>query len=293
MKVSDHMDITNYAVDLYWMFSPTELADKFKFNVDDIQEGARSIRNGALDAGARNLHYFNHNNRFEPKKVKLFGAFHIYTLYPTAEHILKKYVQELSRNISEGISKYTFILIGKILHLVQDMSSPAHVIPVYHSHKMRDSFEVRLNSRMGFYLSNFNINQDRFNRVCEPTSNDMCIEHIYRNAALTTLERIHKSNSEFRVEINGESRRVGWDLFWKYDEQSDIGFCKKREIKIDGFGCYGPLGKFFGKEQIQVRNNKYKVNNSVYDDLCNYVVRKSIEDSLRVLVCVDNQIRQS
>ncbi len=292
MKTSDHMDITSYAVDLYWMFSPTRLADTFKNNVDEIQEGARLVQNGNFKHRTRTLHFFNHNNRFKPKEIKLLGVLPLYTIYPTAEHILRSYIQELREELSEKISKKAYLLIGKILHLVQDMSSPAHVVPIYHSLKRGDSFESKLNSRMSQYLNNFNISQERFNGVCESICSDNCIESIYRNAALQTLERIHKSNSEFRIEINGETRKAGWDLFWRSGEKSGVSFYKSRQINIPGFGSYGPLGRHFGREQVEVRKNRYVVNQNIYDDLCSYFVRKSIEDSLRVLACIENQIEQ-
>ncbi len=292
MKATDHMDITNCAVDLYWMFSPTELADKFKSNVNEIGEGAKLAQNGTLKR-TRTLHFFNRNNRIKPKEIRLFGTFPLYTIYPTAEHILGSYVQELKEELSGKISKNAYLLMGKILHLVQDMSSPAHVVPIYHSLKRSDSFESRLSSRMSMYLNNFNISQERFNRVCESICSDNCIESIYRNAALQTLERIHSSNSEFRVEINGESRSAGWDLFWRHDGQSDTSFFCRRKVDIEGFGRYGPLGRHFGKEKVEVSNNNYTVGREIYDELCSYIVRKSIEDSLRVLFCIENLVKQS
>jgi hypothetical protein len=193
-------------------------------------------------------------------------------------------------DISQGISKNSYILMGKILHLVQDMSSPANVVPVYRSPKSGDSFEDRLTSRLSLYLSHFNFNQDRFNTVCECSIGENCIEYIYQDAALKTLERITNSNSEFNVEVNGESRKAGWDLFWNDNEAQHSSFCKCNLNSIKGFGQYGPLGRHFGQERVDVSKNRYVVNNRIYDDLCNFVVKKSIEDSLRVLICIDNLV---
>ncbi len=293
MKIKDHMDITDYAVDLYWMFSPTELAEEFKRNAGKIRDGASLIKSGNFQQGARTLHFFNHKNRFKPKKIKLFGSMPVYTVYPTSEHSLRSYVRELRQDISQGFSNNSYILIGKILHLIQDMSSPANVIPVYHRSNRSDSFETGLNSRVGSYLSNFNFNQERFNMVSECSVGVDCIESVYQNAALRTLERINSSNSEFNVVINGEPRKVGWDLFWKSDEHAASSFYRDRISRKKGFGYYGPLGKHFGQEQVKVSKNNYVVNKEIYDDLCSFILKKSIEDSLRVLICIDNQIKSA
>jgi hypothetical protein len=286
------MDITRFAVDLYWMFSPTELADELKNNANNIKEGAGGIKNGALRCKPRTMHYFNHKNRFKPKKITLFGLTPIFTLYPTSEHSLRHYIQELRKDISEGISKNSYLLIGKILHLVQDMSSPPNVVPVYHSPKSGDSFESRLSYRMGSYLNNFNYNQERFNAVSECSVGENCIENIYQGAALQTLEHITSTNSQFNIEIDGETKEAGWDLFWKGDEHTDTSSNGYRLLNR-GFGRYGPLGKHFGREQVKVARNRYVVNSKIYDELCSYLVKKSIEDSLKVLICVENHMKQS
>ena len=36
------------------------------------------------------------------------------------------------------------ILVGRILHHVQDMSTPSHVVPVYHGLVVKDRFETHL-----------------------------------------------------------------------------------------------------------------------------------------------------
>jgi hypothetical protein len=272
------------------MFSTTELAEEFKRNIKKIQEGARLIKNGAFQQGSRTLHFFNRKNRFKPRDIKLFGSLPLYTIYPTSEHSLRNYIQQLKDEISQGVSENRYILIGKILHIVQDMSSPANVVPVYRSPRSGDSFEDRLNSKMGLYLSHFNFNQDRFNRVCECSVGEDCLEYIYQDAAQKTLDRITKSDSEFSVEVNGETIKAGWDLFWEDDDPTTSFFYKCKLNSIKGFGRYGPLGRHFGQERVDISKNRYVVNNRIYDDLCNFFVKKSIEDSLRVLVCIDNRL---
>lgn len=292
MKMQDHMDITSFAVDLYWMFSPTDLADKFKENSGKIKEGAGLVKKESLQRKAHTLHFFNHKNRFKPKKVRMFGLSPIFTIYPTSEHSLRSYIHELRRDLAEGFSKNSFHLVGKILHLVQDMSSPPNVVPVYHSANSGDSFESRLNYRLDSCLSNFNYNQDRFNMVSQCSVGENCIENIYQGAALTTLGHINSSNSRFNIEVDGETRKAGWDLFWNGDEQVRSS-CKMHGLhRIEGFGCYGPLGKHFGQEQVKVARKRYVVNTNVYDGLCQFVVRKAIEDSLKVLICIENQLKR-
>ncbi len=295
MKIEDHIGITDYAVDLYWMFSTTELAENFKKNIKEILEGARSAGNRIIQSRSRNLHFYNNGNRLKPKKVKLLGAIPLYTLYPTSEYYLQDCIDELDREMLNGISKNTYVLIGKILHLVQDMSSPAHVVPVYHSFRSGDSFESRLNSRMSLYMSNYTLSQDGFNRICcndINLMNNKCIEMIYKDAASQTIDRICTSKSSIEVKVNGKPAKVGWDLFWKNHEETNSRFGYSKGTRIDGFGRYGPLGKHFGQERVTVLKNKYEIHKNVYDGLCHFVVKKSIEDSLRVLSCIGRRVEE-
>ena len=292
MKMKDHMDITSFAVDLYWLFSPTDLADAFKENIADIKEGAGLVKKESLQRNTHTLHFFNHKNRFEPNKIKLLGLSPTLTLYPTSEHSLRKYIQELGQNLAEGLSKNSYHLVGKIMHLVQDMSSPPNVIPVYHTADGSDSFETRLNYKLGSFLSGFNYNQERFNLVSECSAGENCIENVYQGAALTTLEHINSSKSKFDIEIDGKTKKAGWELFWDGDEQVRSSPSRYRLHRIKGFGRYGPLGKHFGQEQVKVARQRYVVNSSIYDELCGFVIRKSIEDSLKILICIEKQLER-
>lgn len=295
MRIEDHMEITDYAVNLYWLFSSTELADSYKENINIIQEGARSTGSKILQSGVRNLHYYNHGNWLKPKKVKLFGAFPLYTLYPTSEHSLRQYIAELGKELAEGASNNTYILIGKILHLVQDMSSPAHVVPVFHSLKTRDGFEERLNSRIKLYISNYTLSQDGFNKICYDHgyhAGQQCIERIYRDAAGKTIDYIRNEKTQFEVKINGELTRSGWHLFWMNHEQMQSGTIYGRRPRLNGFGGYGPLGKHFGQEKVTAYGSNYEIHKNVYEKLNNFVVRKSIEDSIRILNCIGHQLEQ-
>ena len=289
MKIEDHIVITDYAVDLYWMFSNTELAENYKQNIKKIQEGAKSAGKRIIKSRSRNLHFYNHGNRLKPKKVKLLWVLPLYTLYPTSEYYLRNCIDELGKEMADGISSKAYVLIGNILHLIQDLSSPPNVVPVFHSLITRDSFEDRLNSRMKLYMSNYTLSQEGFDNVCDELKyhkDKQCIELIYRDAASRTIDYIRSKKTQFDVKIDGELKKSGWDLFWKNYQQQDSRFSYGKRPGIDGFGRYGPLGKHFGQEQITIFSKKYEIHKNIYEKLSNFVVRKAIEDSIRVLCCV-------
>ena len=295
MRIEDHMEITNYAVDLYWMFSSTEMAEKYKENVKEIQEGARSAGSRVMQSGARNLHYYNRGNRLKPRKVKLFGIIPLYTLYPSSEHCLRDYIDELHLQMAQGMSENTYVLIGKILHLVQDLSSPTHITPVFHGFKSRDSFEERLNSRIKLYLGNYTLSQDGFNKICheqERHHEPQCIEWIYQDAAYRTIDFISDKKSQFEVKIDGEITQSGWHLFWMNHEHVQFDPIYGNKPKLHGFGSYGPLGKHFGQERITAFRKKYEIPQHVYERLSHFVVRKSIDDSIRILNCIGQRLEQ-
>jgi hypothetical protein len=296
MRIEDHVEITDYAVNLYWMFSTTELAENYKENIKKIQEGAKSAGNRIMQSRARNLHFYNYGNRLKPRKIKLFGVLPLYTLYPSSEHCLRDYIGELGREIDEGISVNAYELIGKILHLVQDVSSPPHVAPVFHSLRTRDSFEDRLNSRIKLYISNYTLSQEGFNQICcseEYPRDQQCIESIYNDAAGKTIDYIRNKKTQFEVKINGELKESGWHLFWMDHEYMQSGSIFGKRPKLRGFGGYGPLGKHFGQERITTSRDRYEIHKNVYEKLSNFVVRKSIEDSIRIMHCIGQMIEQA
>ncbi len=57
-----------------------------------------------------------------------------------------------------------------------------------------------------------------------------------------------------------------------------------------GFGCYGSLGKHFGKTRFESAGNEYEVDAAVIEGLDRDLVQKAVEDSLKVLMFAEVEL---
>ncbi len=145
-------------------------------------------------------------------------------------------VQESEQSLSghhheeEEAERSVFLLVGRIVHHIQDAAVPSHVVPV--NHFADDGFEKT--ELRNYYDSSFSITDCPRIRAAEPS-------HILRNTALTTLARIEKPVS-FRT--YKRVKQAPWSkVFW----QASTG---------EGFGEYGLLGNGFGKAVIELEDGR-------------------------------------
>lgn len=287
MNPGDHQKITKRAIDLYHLHCPGPFSRHLNRYAEEVIEGSKEADTTPLTVRATNWHFYPANDRLAPIKTKLLGFMPI-TIYPTSDHILKRRIEELKKEISKGISEDVFNLVGRILHHIQDMSTPAHAVPVYHGLDVLDLVEDELNVRDSFeeyseenidtVLDTIIVDHAHFEATTEaPLSPDALYEH----AAQRTLKTLYGPHQGFHAKVDGVSTHIGWDSYWR-PWSSD----RTDEASLYGFGSYGPLGHAFGKNHVLVGQVHYEVP----PQACSQLYRKQLScmvlDSLRALAFV-------
>ncbi|MDA1074505.1 MAG: hypothetical protein O3A63_07070 [Proteobacteria bacterium] len=128
--------------------------------------------------------------------------------------------EELS---AEEESTEQYRLLGRVVGYVQDVTSPAHTVPVYVSRWWR----LSLSDRFDQYPVDLASVAESVARSCEQLMAPVeSLAWVLQEAALETLTAV-------QGQINGLP--VSWEAFWTISENPG------------GFGEYGPAGNNFGR----------------------------------------------
>ncbi len=291
MKPGDHQKITRRAIELYQLHCPGPFSGHLNRYAEDIVEGSKEADTKPLTIRATNWHFYPANERLKPIKTRLLGLMPI-TIYPTSDHILRRRIDELDKEIRKGISDDIFNLVGRILHHIQDMSTPAHVVPVYHGLdvldlvedeiNVRDSFEEYSERNIDSVLGGIIVDHARFQELVHaPQPPDA----LYDHAARRTLKTLYGPDQGFQARVNGVSARLGWDSYWCPWSSDETD-----EASLHGFGSYGPLGHAFGKSHVLVEDTRYEIPAQACAQLYRTQLSCMIFDSLVVLAHVQQRL---
>ncbi len=285
MKPGDHQKITRKAVELFMAHDQGDFSALLQRYIDDIIDGSKDADTKPLHIRSTNWHFYRANDLLQPIRIKILGLMPL-TIYPTSDHILKLRIEQLQKECRKGASDDLFNLAGRILHHTQDMSTPAHVVPVYHGLDVLDFVEDAINVHDSFEdhsetiseqtLVSMDIDATRFNEI---VANPCDLFSNYDTAARRTLELLYEdSTSTFSATVNGEEKQLPWSLFWQ-QWTPDL----HDDASLHGFGQYGILGKHFGQTNIHVNGDHYHIPADVYDAFYRQQIGKMLEDSIRAL----------
>lgn len=228
--ISDHRVITRKAVAVFNACYP-ELGFT-AYDMDVIIKGNLSEDYNLATKWLRNSHYYN------PQKW-------VRTLYRDDASYRVKY---LVRKLRETQKKRIYIL-GKIVHFVQDVSSPPHVMPIVHG--LGDGFEK------------FSISEEAIKTLqvaCPHQPLPPMV--VLREYALQTLAQVKKTAIATR---GGEKYEFSWQLFW-YE-----GLGSK-------FGYYGFFGNNFGQTKpIVILRHVYKFKKELFRQFKLQQMQQAIE----------------
>jgi len=285
MKPGDHQKITRKAAEIFLRHDQSDFSTLLQRYIDDLIEGSRDADTKPLHIRSTNWHFYRANDLLQPIHIRILGLMPL-TIYPTSDHILKLRIGELQKECRKGPSDDLFNLVGRILHHTQDMSTPAHVVPVYHGLDVLDLVEDAINVRDSFEdhsetiseqtLADMDISHARFNAI---VANPCDLFSNYDTAARRSLALLYEgATSTFSARLNGEDTTLPWSLFWQpwtaglHDDAS-----------LHGFGQYGILGKHFGQTDIHVNGDHFHIPADVYDTFYRQQIGKMLEDSIRAL----------
>jgi hypothetical protein len=286
MDLCDHARITKKAISMYLQHagatSNAHLFDDYKLAIvsgcaiEDVFPPYERLKK---------WHFFPENVELKSLGRRKALGITFENVDPTSRRLCLERADQLARECLNGPSIKLFWLVGCVLHHVQDMSTPPHVVPVYHEPFSRDSYESYSVKSTPKRLETVHVSSSEFSQLKAQLTRSF---NLYDEAARATLDYIYDYTSRsFSVSINGEVREVGCDEFWKRCSQHSLGPHVKGGA---GFGCYGSLGQHFGKTRFKRERDEYEVEAAVFERVHGDLVHKAVEDSLKVLMFADAEL---
>jgi hypothetical protein len=195
---------------------------------------------------------------------------------PNSAYLVALRQRKLVEELEHGLSERLFTRFGRLLHHIQDMSTPTHVVPVYHGPGMPDPYEEFLDSQWEEDICPFIAGN------LADTANAAQFSDLYQAAAQATLEKLAPHGLRINVLIDGVDTQADSTLFWLSHDQVEGG--PKPHLYKHGFGGFGILGKHFGKTGMhRVDGHGYEITIKTYRDIAVTFVKKAINDSLAAL----------
>lgn len=209
-----------------------------------------------------NWHFYNRD-----KKI---GHYWKYFLYcdGSNEHIFNERLNALKDMINaKKPLKDIYEMAGRIAHHIQEMSSPPHVVPIYHVYDDRfDTYEpVNLP-----VFDSLTICKDLKDSIHKPPE-------LLEQASQHTLKIIEGTieSGDGKI-IEGET----WINFWGGPEDQELA----------GFKTYGKYGNVFGENPPCKNESCGAFNRGVYDRFYNECYRRAVTDTVRLLIYLDQEI---
>jgi hypothetical protein len=156
--------------------------------------------------------------------------------------------------------------LGHLIHHLQDMAAPPHVIPV--SHGLTDGFEenTEVTGDISSGLSCAEI-QNQTEGFLE----------IHQNTALTTLSRVR--NSSFPMHIQSSSGQPPPANPNVYLSTTNFWFPSTDST----FGKYGIFGNVFGQTTFKINDRTYSVPANFYQDYKRQQLKLAVRSSIQGL----------
>jgi hypothetical protein len=209
---------------------------------DTLRMGNRSEDTNYFRKALRFSHFFNPFKAIKPTWAMINRSTSDVRVESLVEQILSRKARWDDLKNSENL--------GIIIHHIQDMAVPLHVIPVNHplpSHGFRESFES-YKSR-GQALGALKAEAPDCNRL-STIKNPL---EVLTDLAKRTHRKVTKRT--FPLVINGMPFLGTWLYFW-----TPQGADPK-----SGFGNYGILGHAFGRSRISIPNMNIEIEPKEYD----------------------------
>lgn len=218
---------------------------------------------------------------------------------------LQRWERQADGEVLEALLETT----GRIMHHIQDMSTPAHVVPVYHDPLFKDHYESYIEQYArkieahlqdgdapgpaGDRLKVFVRRDEISAAIAEHSRGSLqdSLKSLYDGSAQDTLTLLR--DGAVTIYCNGEPGRFSLEQFWQPNDGnkktgSDIFWLQK---SAEDFGSFGPLGNNFGKMIFSVNRESggepvetlYEGNPDEYLRVYRQLLKKTLLDSIVVL----------
>jgi hypothetical protein len=208
-----------------------------------------------------NWHFYNNDNNIGRYYFLFYGAND-----KTFQKLLKKLESLLTSNQPNPVEIYK--VAGRIAHHIQDMSTPPHVVPVYH-HK-DDAFENYMPSSV------FGENTSGLCGVLKAPV--VAPGDIFGQAAQNTLKAVA---GQVVFDSGKTVENETWVKFWGGEDDK----------KLDGFKNYGVYGNVFGRIPPCYSHVCRLYGKDTYDRFFNGCYGRAVTDTMRLLLFIDQRLK--
>lgn len=158
--------------------------------------------------------------------------------------------------------------LGRLLHHLQDMSTPSHVIPVYHDPCFADAYEVAMTAY-----------QPDWQHLALDTSlspgEELDALQRYTDAAQASLAWLASDEAMLHGDCDGSPFPLPSNLFWQAPSTDQTGWL--------GFGRRGPLFSAFGQTELQYAQHRITVSRTEYQRIYHHFFRKAVTESTALI----------
>ncbi|MBU1565520.1 MAG: hypothetical protein KJ630_07815 [Proteobacteria bacterium] len=270
-----HGAITEAAVDVFNDAVALD-PDLAKYSIDpESTKVAITKRNKNEDnvfypllARLRNWHFYNANEQEDEGWVRHF-----------LDRIFLQKFTELDEAIISDEPADVFIKAGSVMHYIQDMSSPPHVVPVYHwkflSMGVIEPFDAKVIDQKK-YQHKLALNQADLKAFLSWKDK---LNDLLASEAGETLKVIQE---EIPVADASGNKPYKWTDFWRL-QGSTSPACDDKQPK-PGFGTYGRFCNNFGQKTLPGVSPGFEIPQEVYEEFVLQQFIQARNSSIKVLV---------
>lgn len=170
-----------------------------------------------------------------------------------------------------GTSSY-YYSIGEVIHHIQDVTNPAHVVPVYHGGYKKDQFDEQDILQYNLKVDDLDTNKKY---------NAPYLLSILKPIALTTLDGINEQ-FQVKVKVNGQvlSRLIDWSYFWKEDSNTWFGYYGLLGAPSDS---KGERTDNYMSSEIVRKDSTYIMDKKTYTDYSSQQIKLAIVETAKFI----------
>ena len=249
MKPAVHKRLTEVAIAL----CGERLSSEMRSFASEIAKGSVYEDNVSLER-LFNWHFYRSADSTIPRRFYGF-------MRPTSEHILLKHIQKMLRHGKKERERYE--QLGRVLHHIQDMSTPSHVLAIYHDPATIDQFEAFVEVHLDTIAGDGTI-------VPINSESDGGLAGIYHR---------YVTHGTFEATEHGTPKQLPLTRFWH-------DFHEDEDPRRRGFGMFGDLHECFnpvgGTERCP-----YEITLHTLLKIQEHFCRRAIADSCLALLYAD------
>jgi hypothetical protein len=173
----------------------------------------------------KNWHFYRANDFIKEKEFFILGK-----SYTTSEKRVEKLISKVKSKVG---NRKRFITLGRIIHHIQDMSTPSHVVPIFHGPGKEDVYETHMMEYIESDID-FIINVNLINEADDFRS-------IYEKYALLSLAHLKDTTVPL---LDSPGSHIKYDKLW-------TPYPQLQDNKYIGFGDFGEYGRCFDGEPLE------------------------------------------